>query len=86
MRDSAAGATSAAPAPCTAREIISRTGSWASPPASEAAEKMSSPAANIRRRPNRSAARPPRISKPPKVIAYPVTTHCTVEAAKPRSR
>ena len=55
--------------PCTAREATSRTGSRASPPASEAAEKAISPVTNIRRRPNRSAARPPRISSPPNVIA-----------------
>ena len=85
IRDSAAGATSAAPAPCTSRAATSRTGSWARPPASEAAEKTSSPAMNMRLRPNRSAARPPRISSPPNAIAYPVMTHCTAPAAKPSS-
>ena len=43
MRDSAAGATSAAPAPCTARAATSSTGSWASPPARDAAEKAIRP-------------------------------------------
>ena len=86
IRDSAAGATSAAPAPCTKREATSSTGSWARPPARDAAEKATSPAMNMRRRPNRSAARPPRISRPPNAIAYPVTIHCTDEPAKPSSR
>src|SRR5258708_27933898 len=55
-------------------------------PASDAAEKISSPAMNMRRRPNTSAARPPRISRPPNAIAYPVTIHCTADAEKPSSR
>ena len=86
IRDRAAGATRAAPTPWTTREAISSTGSWASPPASEASEKAISPVTNIRRRPNRSAARPPRMSSPPKVIAYAVTTHCAADAAKSSSR
>src|SRR5215831_17407521 len=40
---------------------------------------------NIRRRPNRSAARPPRISRPPKAIAYAVMIHCTASAGNPSS-
>ena len=39
--------------------------------------------ASLLRRPNRSAARPPRISRPPKAIAYPVTTHCATEVGTP---
>ena len=69
IRENAAGATTAAPAPWTTRDATSSTGSCARPPASEAAEKASSPAMNIRRRPSRSAARPPRISSPPNAIA-----------------
>src|SRR5487761_1425780 len=39
MRDSAAGATTAAPAPWMTRDAISRMGSWARPPARQAAER-----------------------------------------------
>ncbi len=47
--------------------------------------KISSPAMNTLRRPNRSAARPPRISSPPNEIAYAVTIHWTDDAEKPSS-
>ena len=77
MRDSAAGATMAAPAPWRTRAASSSAGSLASPPARLASANATRPMMNMRRRPNRSAARPPRISSPPKEIAYPVTTHCT---------
>src|SRR6202021_1602724 len=69
MRDSAAGATIAAPAPWMTRAAISSTGSWARPPARLARANATSPTMNIRRRPSRSAARPPRISRPPKEMA-----------------
>ena len=46
--------TSAAPAPWTARAAISQPTSGASAQAAEASAKSASPAANIRRRPNRS--------------------------------
>ena len=86
MRDSAAGATMAAPAPCTTRAAISSTGSWASPPARLASENATRPATNMRRRPSRSAARPPRIRRPPNEMAYPVTIHCTASAGMCSSR
>ena len=86
ISESAAGATSAAPAPCTILDATSSTGSPASPPASEARENTTRPTTNMRRRPSMSAARPPRISSPLKAMAYPVTTHCTTEVATPRSR
>ena len=86
IRESAEGATRAAPAPCTTRELTSSTGSCARPPASDAAVNTAKPIMNMRRRPNVSAARPPRISSPPKAIAYPVTIHCTAVAEKPNSR
>ncbi len=41
---------------------------------------------NVRRRPNRSAARPPRMSRPPNEIAYPVTIHCTASGGMCSSR
>src|SRR5439155_19783811 len=69
IRDSAAGATSAPPAPCTARATSKKAGEVANPPTREAAENSSSPAMNILRRPSRSPARPPSSSSPPKVSA-----------------
>ena len=69
ISESAAGATSAPPAPCTARATSKNAGEVANPPASEAAENSSSPAMNILRRPSRSPARPPSSSSPPKVSA-----------------
>jgi len=86
ISDKAAGATSAAPAPCTILDATSSTGSSASPPASEAREKTRRPTMKMRRRPSMSAARPPRISSPLKAIAYPVTTHCTTAVDTPKSR
>ncbi len=67
MIDSAAGETIAAPVPCTARAAISHGSDWARPPASEASEKTTSPSMNMRRRPIRSASRPPSSRKPPNV-------------------
>ena len=86
MRDSAAGATIAAPAPCTTRAAISSTGSCASPPARLARENAIRPATNMRRRPSRSAARPPRMRRPPNEMAYPVTIHWTASAGMCSSR
>ena len=40
---------------------------------------------NSRRRPKRSASRPPRSSAPPKRIAYAEMTHCRLVCEKPRS-
>ena len=86
ISESAAGATSAAPAPCTILDATRSTGSPASPPASEASEKTMRPIMKMRRRPSMSAARPPRISRPLKAMAYPVTTHCTSDVATPKAR
>ena len=66
---SAVGATSAPPTPWTARAASSHAWDVAKPPASEAAEKSTSPAISTRRRPSRSPARPPSSSNPPKVTA-----------------
>ena len=86
MSESAAGATMAAPAPWMTRAAISSTGSWARPPARLARENAIRPAMNIRRRPSRSAARPPRMSRPPNEMAYPVTIHCTASGGMASSR
>ena len=67
--DSVAGKTSAPPSPWTARAASSTAGSPASPPASEEAPYRPSPAMSIRRRPRRSAARPPSRRNPPKATA-----------------
>ncbi len=63
----AAGERIAAPSPCTARAAISWPGLAARPPASEASAKRISPPMKRRRRPSRSASRPPSRRKPPKV-------------------
>ena len=80
--DSAAGSTAAAPRPWTPRMMIRNVALVASAQANEAAVNSASPAVNIRRRPSRSAVRPPSSRKPPKVIAYAVTTHCRSVSAK----
>ena len=67
--DSAAGKTTAAPNPCSPRIAIRKPLLLASPAASDAAEKTARPSIRIRRRPSRSAARPPSSRKPPNVIA-----------------
>jgi len=67
--DSAAGKTTAAPNPCTPRIAIKKPSFVARPAPSDAAVNTARPSIRIRRRPSRSAARPPRSRKPPKVIA-----------------
>ena len=67
--DSAAGSTTAAPRPWTPRMTIRNVSLAASAQASEAPVKIASPAMNSRRRPSRSAARPPNSRNPPKVSA-----------------
>ena len=64
---SASGITSAAPAPCTARAAISLPTLCASAHAAEAATNRPSPAANMRRRPNRSPSAAPVISSTAKL-------------------
>ncbi len=86
MSASAAGATIAPPAPCTARAASSHVWEVANPPAREAAEKSSRPVTNIRRRPSRSPARPPSSSSPPNARAYPLTTHSRPAPENPRAR
>ena len=69
MIESAAGERIAAPRPCTARAAISMPSEVESPQASDAGVKSATPDMNTRRRPSRSAARPPSSRKPPKVSA-----------------
>src|SRR5260370_28661654 len=75
ISESAVGATTAAPAPCTTRAMISHVELVASPPAKEPAANSRTPPTNIRRRPNRSPARPPSSSRPPNASEYALTTH-----------
>ena len=67
--ESAAGARSAPPSPCSARVAISSPSDDASPDSSEANVNSPTPAMNTRLRPSRSARRPPSKSTPPKRIA-----------------
>ena len=67
--DSAAGESKAPPKPWTARNAISDPSDQARPHMSEAPVKTASPVMKIRRRPNRSARRPPSSRKPPNRIA-----------------
>jgi hypothetical protein len=83
--ESAVGVITAAPTPCTARAAISAAGDHASPHRSDAAVKKRIPIMNMRRRPSRSAERPPSSRRPPKVSAYALITHWSPCAEKPRS-
>ena len=67
--DSAAGAISAAPRPCSARAAMSCVSVAERPPSSDAIENRTRPYMNSRRRPSRSAIRPPSSRKPPNVSA-----------------
>ena len=69
MIESAAGEMIAAPRPCTARAAISTPSDQARPQRSDAIVKTTTPTRKTRRRPKRSAARPPSSRKPPNVIA-----------------
>ena len=69
MIERAVGVMIAAPMPWTARAASSAAGDQASPQRSDAAVKNGTPVMNRRRRPSRSAARPPSRSRPPKVSA-----------------
>src|SRR4029077_1156918 len=83
--DSAAGDIMAAPRPCKPRNAISEPSDQASPSSSELTVNRRSPAMNRRRRPNRSASRPPSRRNPPKKIEYAVSTHCRLSCEKCRS-
>src|SRR4051812_39110405 len=78
-------AISAPAKPWRARAATSVTWSGAMPPASDASPNRSSEAANVRRWPKKSAARPPSMRNPANVIAYAFTTHCRSSEEKPRS-
>jgi hypothetical protein len=67
MIDSAAGETIAPPSPWRPRATSSMPSDCESPQMREAPEKRAIPAMKSRRRPSRSAARPPSSRKPPKI-------------------
>ena len=67
MIASVAGERIAAPMPWIERAAIRRAGEGESAQSRDAPEKRRVPAKNMRRRPNRSEARPPSSRKPAKV-------------------
>ncbi len=69
MIERAVGVMIAAPMPWNARAPISAPADQASPHSSEAVVKNRRPTMNTRRRPSRSAARPPSSSRPANVTA-----------------
>jgi hypothetical protein len=69
MIESALGVMIAAPIPWKARAPIRARSDQASPQSREAKVKTATPTMNTRRRPSRSAARPPSRSRPAKVSA-----------------
>ncbi len=85
MIDSVAGETTAPANPCSARAPINRPRDDASAQSNEANANRPVPAMNTRRRPSRSAERPPSIRKPANVSVYAFTTHCrpVVEKCRP---
>src|SRR3954470_8733401 len=83
--DSAAGEMIAAPSPWSERAAIKDPSDQARPASSEARVKTTMPTRNSRRRPSRSAARPPRSRKPPKNRAYALITHWRFSWENPRS-
>ena len=66
MIETTAGASIAAPRPCSARNASSIPGVVASPQSSDATVNSAMPSVNSLLRPKRSPARPPRSRKPPK--------------------
>jgi hypothetical protein len=81
----AAGGTSAAPKPCTARAPISRPADPDRPASSDADVNNARPVSSVRRRPSRSAALPPNSRNPPSVRPYAMTIHCNLLRPTPRS-
>jgi hypothetical protein len=69
MIESALGVMTAAPIPWKARAPISALSDQASPQSSDASVNRTTPTMNTRRRPSKSAARPPSRSRPAKVSA-----------------
>ena len=83
--ESAAGDMNAAESPWNARKIISWIAVVEMPMAKEKTVNTIIPKSKIRRRPKRSAVRPPRSKNPPKQSVYEVITHWRELAVKWRS-
>ena len=83
--DSAAGVMVAAPSPWNARKAMRDASLQASPQRSEPSVKTTAPKMNTRRRPSRSAERPPSRRKPPNTSAYALMTHCRFSCVNLRS-
>ena len=81
-----AGISSAPPTPCPARAAISMPSFWDAPQRHENATKITAPSTNIRRRPNRSASRPPAATNAASVSRKEFTTHWSSTADMFRSR
>ena len=75
-RASAAGDSSAAPAPWSTRAATSASGDHARAQPADAAENSPRPIKKVFRRPATSATRPPQINSPPNTSVYAVKTHC----------
>ena len=85
MMESALGAITAAAAPCTILANTSSSLDGANPHTNDDSAKSAKPPMNVRRRPSRSAARPPSSKSPPNRTAYPLITQCDVPGAIARS-
>src|SRR6266566_8546004 len=81
----AAGASSAAKPPCTARATTRTPKLWARPPSADAPANPTAPATNTRLRPIRSPRRPPSSSRLPNDRAYAVTIHWRASLEKPKA-
>ena len=81
----AAGVMVAAPKPWNARKEISDSSLHAKPQRSEPSIKTKDPTMKMRRRPSRSAERPPSNRNPPKTRAYALMTHWRFSCENPRS-
>ncbi len=86
ISESAAGASSAPKAPCSARAANSSPALVARPPSADAPAKPSNPMMKVRLRPVKSAIRPPSSSRPPNARVYAVITHCRSASVMPSSR
>ncbi len=86
MIDSAAGDTIAPPNPWNPRATSSSASDWETPQTSDATENSAIPAMNSRRRPSRSASRPPSSRKPPNISVYAFRIQERLCSENPTSR
>jgi len=86
MIDSAAGDTIAPPSPWNPRATSNSPSDWEIPHTSDATANTAMPAMNSRRRPSRSAARPPSSRNPPKISVYAFRIQERLCSENPTSR